>query len=177
MSNVRDFAPTFVKRIVWDRKHRNVSVDAKRCPHDLLECLSTLEPDAEILDLGCGAGNLRAALRSLGWKGHFIGVDVSQKAIDAAKESQDVNAEWHVSAIEDFGILNQKVGAICLCESLYYVKLGLVPAMLARCRHALKPRGRIVVRIWNSERHREYVALLMSMGVQSNPPIYVLTKD
>ena len=120
-------------------------------------------------------GNLRAALRLRGWRGHFIGVDVSKQAIEAARQSEDNNAEWHLSAIEDFPILNKKVSTICLCESIYYVRVGLVPALLERCRRSLaSPGGRIIVRIWHTTRHREYIALLSGLGFESALPIYTL---
>ena len=174
MSKLRSYLPVFIKRIAWNWKHWK-RIDAAACPHDLLECLSTLEPNSAVLDLGCGPGNLRAALRLRGWSGHFIGVDISEKAIEVAKKSEDNNAEWHVSAIENFQIPNQEVSTICLCESIYYVKLGAVPSKVERWRQALVyPGGRIVIRIWHADRHREYIALLSRLGTQSNPPIYTL---
>ena len=176
MSRIASCAPVFIKRVTRNWKHRNTSVSPARCPHELLECLCTLEPDAGVLDLGCGAGNLRAALRSRGWTGHFVGVDISGHAIEAAETSKDNNAEWHVSAIEDFQIAGQKVGAICLCESIYYAKPGAVRALLARRRQSLVPGGRIVIRIWNADLHSEYIAVLVGLGAQSSPPIYVLNE-
>lgn len=175
MSKLRSYLPVFIKRIVWNLKHRRNSIDPAACPHDVLECLHTLEADSGVLDLGCGTGNLRAALRLRGWNGHFIGVDVSERVIELAKKSEDYNAEWHVSAIEDFAIPNQKVSTICLCESIYYVKLGAVSSLVERCRQSLvSPGGRVIIRIWHADRHREYVALLSGLGAKSNPPIYTL---
>ena len=177
MSKLRSYVPVFIKRIIWNRKHQGSSIDPARCPQDLLECLRTLGSDSAVLDLGCGAGNLRAALRSRGWNGYFIGIDVSEQVTEIAKKSRDSNAEWHVSAIEDYPILSRRVEAICLCESIYYIRPLSVPALLVRCRQSLVPEGRIIIRIWDADRHREYVALLESFGAQSKPPIYILTKE
>ncbi len=128
--------------------------------------------------MGCGAGNLRAALRSRGWIGHYVGIDVSEHVIEkVAAKSEDTNAEWHVSALEDFPILEEQFSTICLCESLYYVEFGSVPTLLARCRQSLVSGGRIVIRIWHADRHRDCIALLAGLGSQSNPPIYILTKE
>jgi ubiquinone/menaquinone biosynthesis C-methylase UbiE len=111
----------------------------------------------------------------LGWNGRFIGVDVSKQAIEVAKQSGDINAEWHVGSIENFPIPTEKVSTICLCESIYYVKVGQVPALLERCRQSLaSPEGLIIIRIWHTDRHREYIALLAGMGAQCHPPIYIL---
>ncbi|WP_158791843.1 bifunctional 2-polyprenyl-6-hydroxyphenol methylase/3-demethylubiquinol 3-O-methyltransferase UbiG [Granulicella sp. L60] len=177
MSKLRSYAPVFMKRIIWNWKHQRSSIDPARCPQDLLECVRTLESNSGVLDLGCGAGNLRAALRSRGWNGHFIGVDVSEQVMEIAKKSEDSNAEWHVSAIENFPILSQRIDAICFCESIYYVKPLSVPDLLARCRQSLVSGGRIVIRIWDADLHREYITLLVGLGAQSNPPIYILAKE
>jgi trans-aconitate methyltransferase len=177
MSKLRSYVPVFMKKIMWNWKHQRSSIDPARCPRDLLECLRTLESDSGVLDLGCGAGNLRAALRSRGWNGRFIGVDVSEQVMEIARKSKDSHAEWHVSAIEDFPILSQEVGAICFCESIYYVRPSLVPTLLARCRQSLIPQGQIVIRISDADRHREYVTLLTGLGVESKPPIYILPRE
>lgn len=174
MSKLRSYAPPFVKKMVWDWKHRTNHIDPVGCPHEVLDCLSTLEPNATVLDLGCGTGNLRAALRLRGWKGHFVGVDVADKAIELAKGSGDANAEWHVSTIEEFHVPAQKVDAVCLCESIYYVKPQAVPALLERCRQSLLPHGRIFIRIIHTDRHPEYIELLEEMGAVPKPPMYVL---
>ena len=175
MSKLRAYAPAWVKRIVWNRKHSGVSIDPVGCPHDLLECLRALDSSASVADFGCGAGNLRAALRSRGWNGHYVGIDTSERAIEEAKKADDKNAEWHVSTIEDFPILAQKVSTICFCESIYYVKVKDVPTVLARCGQSLASEGRIVIRIAHTERHREYVALLRGVGAQCSPPMYVVS--
>jgi SAM-dependent methyltransferase len=177
MSRLRSYAPTFVKEIVWNWKHRAANIKPQACPHDLVEYVSKLQANSAVLDLGCGAGNLRAALRKRAWKGHYIGVDVSRQVIETAQKTKDDNAEWYVGALEDFRFPPREVDIICLCESLYYVNSASVPALITRCRHSLAPGGRIVIRIWHTDRHREYIATLAAMGAQSEPPLYVLTKE
>ncbi len=178
MSRLRSYAPGWIKRLVWDWKSMNASIEPAKCPHSLLECLGTLlDSNAGVLDLGCGPGNLRAALRYRGWKGHYIGVDVSARSIDAARQSQDNNAQWHVSRIETFPIPNEKVSTICLSESIYYVQIKLIPSLIARCRQCLVPGGHVVIRIWHADLHREYVTLLRRLGAHCEPPIYILAKQ
>ena len=122
MSRIRSYCPAFIKRLVWNWKFRSTRNDPAGCPRDLLDCLHTLDFNSAVLDLGCGPGNLRAALRLRGWNGHFIGVDISEQVIEVASKSESNNAEWHVSTIENFPIPHQKVSTICLCESIYYVE-------------------------------------------------------
>lgn len=174
MSKLRAYAPIFIKRIAWNRKHLDTSVNPEKFPEALLENLFSSESHSGVLDLGCGTGNLRAALRLRGWNGRYIGVDISEQAIDTARKLEDNNAEWHVSAIEDFPFPNQKVSIICICESIYYVELGHVPALIERCRNSLVHGGRIVIRIVHATRHREYIKLLSGLGARSNPPVYTI---
>jgi len=175
MSRLRCYSPIFLKKIVWNRKHRTGCVSSARCPLDLLECLKALGPGERLLDLGCGTGNLRAALRLNDWNGHFIGVDISETAIKRARSAGDNNAEWHVTALEHFPIPKPLVDTISLCESIYYVRPDSVTALIERCRHSLLPsKGRIVIRIWHADRHREYVTRLAHLGAECNAPIYIL---
>lgn len=175
MSRLRSYVPAFVKRIVWNRKHQTTQIDPAGCPHDLLDSLRSLDPNAGVIDLGCGAGNLRAALRLRNWNGHYVGVDISEEILEVAKKSGDANAEWHASTIEAFPLPSKKVKIVCLCESLYYVRPGSVPTLIERCRKSLvSPGGRIVIRIWHTDRHPEYVALLTDMGAQVTRPIYTI---
>jgi cyclopropane fatty-acyl-phospholipid synthase-like methyltransferase len=175
MSKLRSLAPSVVKKIFWNWKHKTTLIDPALCPRGLVDYLCKLEHNSRLLDLGCGAGNLRAALRLRGWGGHFAGVDVSRKVIeDAAVNAQDINSEWHTEAIESFPTFNEPFDTICFCESIYYVKIGSIPYLLDRCLQSLSPGGRIVVRICDADRHREYVALLKEFAFKSNPPIYVL---
>ena len=43
------------------------------------------DPDASVLDYGCGYGALRTYLRERGHRGPYIGFDISQRMIDAAR--------------------------------------------------------------------------------------------
>jgi 2-polyprenyl-3-methyl-5-hydroxy-6-metoxy-1,4-benzoquinol methylase len=176
MSRLRAYAPAWIKRLVWNRKHKNAALDPAGCPHEMLDSLTALDPNASLADFGCGTGNLRASLRSRGWKGHYIGIDTSDRAIEEAKRYEDHNAEWHVSTIEDFPDLTQKVSTISFCESIYYVQPKFVPGVLARCQQSLAPGGRILIRVAHTERHVEHIELLKQLGAHAMPPIYVLQK-
>ena len=176
VNNIRSSAPPLVKKFIWDRKHRTNSINPAKCPDDLLGCLDSLKSDSAVLDLGCGTGNLRAALRKRGWKGRFIGVDVSQVAIETARKSEDENSEWHVSTIEKFPIPTQMVDAVVFCESIYYVREEALATLLGRCHQPLTRGGRIISRIWDPHEHHNYVKLLLKLGAEDSSPLYILTK-
>jgi SAM-dependent methyltransferase len=53
------------------------------------------DPDASVLDYGCGYGALRPYLRARGHRGPYIGFDISQRMIAAARaECSDAVAEF-----------------------------------------------------------------------------------
>jgi predicted TPR repeat methyltransferase len=54
------------------------------CVTEALLKHTTLEPEAVILDLGCGNGLCGDALFKRGF-GHVVGADISQKSLDVAK--------------------------------------------------------------------------------------------
>ena len=43
------------------------------------------DPDASVLDYGCGYGALRSYLRERGHRGPYIGFDISQRMIETAR--------------------------------------------------------------------------------------------
>ncbi len=176
MSRLRSYLPNAVKRIVWNVKHRATPIDANSCPKDILDQMGRLSPDGRLLDFGCGAGNLRQALRQRGWRGHYTGVDVSEQALKIAKSAGDQSAEWHECAIEKFATQGRKFDLICFCESIYYVRISQIPGLLRSCREAMATsNSRIVVRICDPVRHNEYVQLLMQQDAETIPPIYLLS--
>ena len=61
------------------------SEDSQRLRFSELTTLVKDAPDASILDYGCGYGALRAYLREHGHRGRYVGFDISQSMIDAAR--------------------------------------------------------------------------------------------
>lgn len=55
------------------------------------------DPDASVLDYGCGYGALRTYLRERGHRGTYIGFDISQRMIDAARAGCVDEAAWFVA--------------------------------------------------------------------------------
>lgn len=75
-------------------------------------------PEASMIDLGCGFGDFLRFVRGAGHHGPFIGYDISDSMIDAARTAhgEDASCRWRVGAVPlepaDFatasGILNVK---------------------------------------------------------------------
>jgi SAM-dependent methyltransferase len=53
------------------------------------------DPDAGVLDYGCGYGALRSYLRERGHRGRYVGFDISQRMLDAARAGcSDAGAQF-----------------------------------------------------------------------------------
>jgi SAM-dependent methyltransferase len=76
------------------------------------------DPEASVLDLGCGYGDFLPFLREAGHRGRFVGYDLAAPMIEAARRLHGEGSDraWHVCAAptepEDYaigsGILNVK---------------------------------------------------------------------
>ncbi|MBV9573100.1 MAG: class I SAM-dependent methyltransferase [Acidobacteriales bacterium] len=150
----RSYMPDAIKKILWNRKHKDAPAGAQFCPDDFLELLlSKLKPSSSVLDLGCGSGNLLAALRNRGWQGHYTGVDISDSVIERTKKVGWPNADWVVSSLDDFPAL--KADFACFVESLYYARH---PEMALQRARECAPV--VLVRIVHSGQHADVVELL-----------------
>jgi SAM-dependent methyltransferase len=79
------------------------------------------DPDASVLDLGCGYGDFLTVLREAGHRGLYLGCDVAPGMIEAAKALHGAGPDrrWHLGATPpeacDYaiasGILNVRRGA------------------------------------------------------------------
>ncbi len=56
------------------------------------------DPDASVIDLGCGFGDFLRFLREAGHRGKYLGYDVSSSMIESARElhRDSKNCEWRV---------------------------------------------------------------------------------
>jgi hypothetical protein len=156
--SARSSAPVWLKRLVWNIKHARPSGE---CPRSFAELVAArVGNDGSILDIGCGSGSLLVALRKRGWQGRYIGLDISDRAVQAVNALSDSNAEALVSEIEGFSLPPSKVDAICFVESLYYVRAVRVIEVLQRCRGCLNAHGGIYIRMWDVREHEAYVRAL-----------------
>jgi|ERR1700691_3335580 len=162
--HARSLAPAFIKRLIWNRKPFNQQTTPEKCPQDIQNALAVhLGESKSLLDFGCGPGNLLMALRARGWRGHYIGIDVSDKAIHLARKLRDQNSEWFRCLIEDFpGI---EVDTVSFIESLYYARN--VPRVLERWRGAA-----IFIRIYDSARHQDTLQHLSHFGFTQSEALW-----
>ena len=84
------------------------------------------------------------------------GLDISDRAIGAAKLLSDDRAKWIVGDIETFNT-EECWDVICFIESIYYVPIPKLAGVLHRLSEQLSPGGCIIIRVWNSARHSHHI--------------------
>jgi cyclopropane fatty-acyl-phospholipid synthase-like methyltransferase len=126
-------------------------------PGDVLHYFSAgLNKRKDLLELGCGRGCLVRAMRLSGWTGHYCGVDISKQAISDARKFEDQRSSWVICDLESFRS-PFLWDAIVMIESIYYLNLDNLPITLSRIVEMLAEDGKLLVRIHDSEKHRDYV--------------------
>lgn len=76
------------------------SRDTHEIRHRQFLRLLETDPNASVIDFGCGFGDFLRFLREAGHRGHYVGYDVSFSMIDKARELHATKefCEWHVGA-------------------------------------------------------------------------------
>lgn len=118
--------------------------------HALLE-RAALAPGERVLDVACGTGVLSlAAARAVGVRGSVVGIDISQKMVEAAASTAAVLGYAHCRfercGAEDLPDTGPDFDAVLCGLGLMYV-----PDPEAAIRHMaarLAPGGRLVASVW-----------------------------
>ena len=106
-----------------------------------------LPQDSQILDMGCGAGHISAALAEH-YSSFVIGVDFDDDAILYAKGAFQDNTSLEFTQLDYNEVKYDDVSfdMICFIDSLYFTfTREKLRAMLDKCLKMLKPHGRLVV--------------------------------
>lgn len=108
-----------------------------------------LEPGMRVLDVGCGPGRHAHALARLGLE--VVGVDISQRFVDLAREAAPPGATFQRADARDLRFDAEFDAAISLCQGAFGLTGGPgAPldgdgAVLAGMARALRPGGRLAV--------------------------------
>ena len=157
MSRLHAVLPTVAKRVVWNLKYGLLKYPTLAAPEDAVYHLCNSLPErTSVLELGCGRGSLLRGLREAGWSGNYCGVDISNRAIAEARKPVDQRSAWVVSDIESFRS-PFRWDAIVMIESIYYINLRDLPAVLGRIMEMLSNRGILLIRLHDIEKHRDYI--------------------
>jgi len=104
-----------------------------------------------VLDIACGTGLVAfAAAQVVGPAGHVVGVDISERMVEAARQrARDRN-------LPNATFLRMEMGSLALPDASFDVAtcaLGLMYApnpevALAELRRVMRPGGRVVIAVW-----------------------------
>ncbi len=108
--------------------------------------IAYLKPQAAVLDVGCGEGILFERYQRQGYS-RYLGIDISQVAIDRLAARQDEKTQFVSADAENFEP-NELFDIIVFNESLYYFYDPLIS--VRRYCNALKPDGLLMVSTCNT---------------------------
>ena len=130
--------------------YENNALVQKSASEILLDLLS-IQPGEDVLDLGCGPGNITKKIAQI-TEGTVMGVDVSQGMIEQAISSnQDLpNLRYSVMNAEDLEVPSKFDVIVCNSSFQWFQKPGQA---LNRCFNALKHGGRIGVQAPATQLH------------------------
>ncbi|GAB3980534.1 methyltransferase domain-containing protein [Plantactinospora veratri] len=127
-----------------------------------LSLIESWAPRPAILDLGCGtSANLPLAP---GRYRHYHGVDLSSRAIEAARALDRPDTTFEVADIRTFDTAH-RYDAILLREVVYYLTETEAADLLRRLPAMLTPRGRIVVQIYDETPAEEFARIVRACGL------------
>jgi trans-aconitate methyltransferase len=136
---------------LYDRKHDFVS----KYGQDLIDILNP-KPGEEVLDLGCGTGDLAQLITDRGAR--VTGIDSSKEMIDAAREKYPwIN--FDIQSATDF-YFNKKFDAVFSNAALHWILEK--EKVVKRVHECLKPKGRFVAELGGKGNVEKIISALKS---------------
>ncbi len=131
--------------------------------------------DGAILDMGCGSGNTANELDYAKFA-NYTGTDLSEVAVQKAIErtrnnGREEKAEFRCAPIEDFSP-EKAYDVILFRESIFYIPVRKIKAVLDRYATYLKADGVFIVRMCDREKYAAIVELIAtSFDVIEQKPV------
>jgi 2-polyprenyl-3-methyl-5-hydroxy-6-metoxy-1,4-benzoquinol methylase len=134
--------------------------------------MERIPADADVLDIGCGNGNLGAALRETGHTGRYVGVDFSPGLLQAAQHGQDEYLQADLSEAGWAEALAGRRFPVVTCFAVLHHIPGASrqTALLRQAAGLLAEGGRLFVSNWqflNSARLRGRIQAWERVGLQA----------
>jgi SAM-dependent methyltransferase len=120
---------------------------------------AAIEPDAQVLDVGCGAGQTTREAARLAGAGSATGIDLSARMLDLARRRAqreglaNVRFEQADAQVADLGV-NRYDRVISRNGVMFF---GDPEAAFANLARALKPDGRMVLLVWQPFTENEWL--------------------
>lgn len=143
---MRDFYREFENKY---RGSHEIIVDRMRFYTPLLDELYKNNPEASVLDLGCGRGEWLELVRSRGWK-NLLGVDSNPHMLSAAEDYGipvvNGDALKYLAAQED-----SSFDLITAFHFVEHIDFALLQDLTTQCYRVLKPGGVLIYETPNAE--------------------------
>ena len=110
-----------------------------------------LQPNSNILDIGCGAGYIASAVAKH-YNSSVTGIDIHVGTIEHAKKtfSDNLALHFHVMDATEMTFEAESFDLICFFDTLYFESIKKVRLLLDKCFNMLKPNGKIIV-FWTNQ--------------------------
>lgn len=95
-----------------------------------------------ILDLGCGTGGLMMYLKEMGYN-NIKGFDLSDDAVRICKERNLNVSKGNMLDVNDL-VESGSINVLVTNDTLYFLALEAVPALITSLRKVLKPEGLLI---------------------------------
>ncbi|HET9930410.1 MAG TPA: DUF2062 domain-containing protein [Polyangiaceae bacterium] len=119
-------------------------VAAKLHTDPSLTQVAALGPLGDVIDAGCGRGQLSLCLAELGNVGRLSGFDFDARKVEVARGAAGDRAEFRVDDLESVELAS--ADTILFMDVLHYLDVDAQDRLLARAATKLRAGGRIVVR-------------------------------
>lgn len=140
-----------LNRAFYQRFAAEFDATRHRLQPGVMKILGGIAPDARILDLGCGNGELWRQLARRGQRAPYVGLDFSERLVETAR--RDLPAGWRLE-IRDLAAENWAEGlpapfeVIVAFAVFHHLPAPLMPGILEQCRGLLAPGGRLALSCW-----------------------------
>ncbi|MFC4054519.1 class I SAM-dependent methyltransferase [Actinomadura syzygii] len=126
--------------------------------NEVLRRACGVQVDEHVLDIGCGAGETTREAARIARSGSALGVDVSARAIERARELAQAeglgnvafecaDAQVHSFPQERFDLVTSRFGTMFFADPV---------AAFTNIGRALRPSGRLVMMVWQSHERNEW---------------------
>jgi len=153
------------KKSLWDEEFGSGQWNylEKTTEDPIYPILEKYAHNGAILDMGCGSGNTANELDYAKF-GSYTGTDLSEVAVQKAiertrKNSREAKTEFKCAPIEDFNP-DKSYDIILFRESVFYIPVRKIKAVLDRYATSLRPDGVFIVRMCDREKYAAIVELI-----------------